>query len=85
MPTYFFMQVKSRKTHPLLYGSVVRFLLYGDFDRDVFASGGQVEVALVRKELRSLYFFEKVIKVLLTLEFLLHVRLFCLFIMSLWF
>ncbi|XP_045903847.1 structural maintenance of chromosomes flexible hinge domain-containing protein 1 isoform X2 [Micropterus dolomieu] len=45
--------VKSRKTHPLLYGSVVRFLLYGDFDRDVFASGGQVEVALEPRALHD--------------------------------
>jgi len=34
------------------YGVVERFLLYGDFDDDVFATGGDVEVRL---EPRSLY------------------------------
>ncbi|XP_044033095.1 structural maintenance of chromosomes flexible hinge domain-containing protein 1 isoform X2 [Siniperca chuatsi] len=43
--------VKSQKTVPILYGTVVRFLLYGDYKGDVFASGGQVEVALEPKAL----------------------------------
>jgi len=34
------------------YGVVERFLLYGDFDDDVFATGGDVEVRL---EPRTLY------------------------------
>jgi len=34
------------------YGVVERFLLYGEFDGDVFATGGDVEVRL---EPRSLY------------------------------
>jgi len=37
---------------PVAYGLVERFLLYGDFDDDVFATGGDVEVRL---EPRSLY------------------------------
>uniref|UniRef100_A0A8D0A8U5 Structural maintenance of chromosomes flexible hinge domain containing 1 n=1 Tax=Sander lucioperca TaxID=283035 RepID=A0A8D0A8U5_SANLU len=36
--------VKSQKTLPILYGSVVRFLLYGKHDGNVFATGGLVEV-----------------------------------------
>lgn len=46
----FFIQVKSQKTQPILYGSVVHFLLYGQHDGNVFATGGEVEVALVRKK-----------------------------------
>uniref|UniRef100_A0A8D3E1U3 Structural maintenance of chromosomes flexible hinge domain containing 1 n=1 Tax=Scophthalmus maximus TaxID=52904 RepID=A0A8D3E1U3_SCOMX len=45
--------VKSQKTIPILHGTVVQFLLYGDHDKDVFATGGQVEVCLVRKEFGS--------------------------------
>ncbi|XP_031148737.1 structural maintenance of chromosomes flexible hinge domain-containing protein 1 isoform X3 [Sander lucioperca] len=41
--------VKSQKTLPILYGSVVRFLLYGKHDGNVFATGGLVEVALEPK------------------------------------
>ena len=37
---------------PVAYGVVERFLLYGEFDDDVFATGGDVEVRL---EPRSLY------------------------------
>ncbi|XP_070409212.1 structural maintenance of chromosomes flexible hinge domain-containing protein 1 isoform X2 [Nothobranchius furzeri] len=44
--------VKSQKTQPLLYGSVVRFLLYGDHNQDVYATGGQVEI---RREPEALY------------------------------
>uniref|UniRef100_A0A7N8X1F2 Structural maintenance of chromosomes flexible hinge domain containing 1 n=1 Tax=Mastacembelus armatus TaxID=205130 RepID=A0A7N8X1F2_9TELE len=36
--------VKSQRTNPTLYGKVVRFLLYGNYKGDVFATGGQVEV-----------------------------------------
>lgn len=49
MPTLFFMQVKSQKTVPIVYGSVIQFLLYGDYKEDVYATGGLVEVALVNK------------------------------------
>lgn len=31
-----------------MYGSIVRFLLYGDHDGDVYGTGGLVEVSLVR-------------------------------------
>uniref|UniRef100_A0A7N8XT20 Structural maintenance of chromosomes flexible hinge domain containing 1 n=1 Tax=Mastacembelus armatus TaxID=205130 RepID=A0A7N8XT20_9TELE len=41
--------VKSQRTNPTLYGKVVRFLLYGNYKGDVFATGGQVEVALEPK------------------------------------
>uniref|UniRef100_A0A7N8YG44 Structural maintenance of chromosomes flexible hinge domain containing 1 n=1 Tax=Mastacembelus armatus TaxID=205130 RepID=A0A7N8YG44_9TELE len=46
--------VKSQRTNPTLYGKVVRFLLYGNYKGDVFATGGQVEVALVRKKFLEL-------------------------------
>ncbi|XP_063768798.1 structural maintenance of chromosomes flexible hinge domain-containing protein 1 isoform X2 [Eleginops maclovinus] len=36
--------VKSQKTQPIIYGSVVRFLLYGQHEGNVFATGGQVEI-----------------------------------------
>uniref|UniRef100_A0A3Q2WWV2 Structural maintenance of chromosomes flexible hinge domain containing 1 n=1 Tax=Haplochromis burtoni TaxID=8153 RepID=A0A3Q2WWV2_HAPBU len=35
--------VKTHNTNPILYGKVVQFLLYGNFDGDVYATGGQVE------------------------------------------
>ncbi|XP_042366251.1 structural maintenance of chromosomes flexible hinge domain-containing protein 1 [Plectropomus leopardus] len=41
--------VKTQKTQPIMYGSVVRFLLYGKHDGDIFATGGQVELALEPK------------------------------------
>uniref|UniRef100_A0A671UZU4 Structural maintenance of chromosomes flexible hinge domain containing 1 n=1 Tax=Sparus aurata TaxID=8175 RepID=A0A671UZU4_SPAAU len=40
--------VKSVKTQPIVYGKVVQFLLFGSYKGDVFATGGEVEVALVR-------------------------------------
>ncbi|KAM6977635.1 LOW QUALITY PROTEIN: structural maintenance of chromosomes flexible hinge domain-containing protein 1 [Aplochiton taeniatus] len=43
--------VKSQKTVPLFFGSVVRFLLYGDHDGDLYATGGNVEVAMEPKAL----------------------------------
>ncbi|XP_071341029.1 structural maintenance of chromosomes flexible hinge domain-containing protein 1 isoform X2 [Trachinotus anak] len=43
--------VKSLKTQPIHHGTVVRFLLYGDHEKDVFATGGLVEVCLEPKEL----------------------------------
>ncbi|KAK0131677.1 Structural maintenance of chromosomes flexible hinge domain-containing protein 1 [Merluccius polli] len=44
--SWVFLQIKSQRTQPIVYGSVVRFLLYGDHDGDVYATGGQVEVSL---------------------------------------
>uniref|UniRef100_A0A671UZE9 Structural maintenance of chromosomes flexible hinge domain containing 1 n=1 Tax=Sparus aurata TaxID=8175 RepID=A0A671UZE9_SPAAU len=38
--------VKSVKTQPIVYGKVVQFLLFGSYKGDVFATGGEVEVAL---------------------------------------
>lgn len=46
-------QVKSVKTQPIVYGSVVQFLLYGDHEGDVYATEGYVQIALVRKLINS--------------------------------
>lgn len=43
--------VKSVKTQPILFGSIVQFLLYGDHEGDVYATGGHVEITLEPKEL----------------------------------
>ncbi len=40
-------QVKITKTVPYFYGTIKRFLLYGDHDCDVYATGGDVEVVQV--------------------------------------
>uniref|UniRef100_A0A8U7ME37 Structural maintenance of chromosomes flexible hinge domain-containing protein 1 n=1 Tax=Corvus moneduloides TaxID=1196302 RepID=A0A8U7ME37_CORMO len=40
--------VKTTKTHPIFYGSIEKFFLYGDHDGDIFATGGEVQIALVR-------------------------------------
>uniref|UniRef100_H2M6M6 Structural maintenance of chromosomes flexible hinge domain containing 1 n=1 Tax=Oryzias latipes TaxID=8090 RepID=H2M6M6_ORYLA len=37
-----------RKKTPTLYGTVVRFLLCGEYDGDIFATGGEVEFTRVR-------------------------------------
>ncbi|XP_037311851.2 structural maintenance of chromosomes flexible hinge domain-containing protein 1 [Pungitius pungitius] len=42
--------VKSRKTVPIVYGRVGRFLLHGEHKGNVFATGGEVEVVLEPKE-----------------------------------
>ncbi|XP_068093326.1 structural maintenance of chromosomes flexible hinge domain-containing protein 1 isoform X2 [Hyperolius riggenbachi] len=42
--------VKTLKTIPLYYGSIVKFLLYGHHEGDVYASGGEVLIALEPKE-----------------------------------
>ncbi|XP_068566073.1 structural maintenance of chromosomes flexible hinge domain-containing protein 1 isoform X2 [Cebidichthys violaceus] len=47
--------VKSHKTVPILFGRVVRFLLYGKYEDGVFATGGEVEVVLEPKA-----FYDKV-------------------------
>ncbi|XP_069777834.1 structural maintenance of chromosomes flexible hinge domain-containing protein 1 isoform X2 [Narcine bancroftii] len=38
--------VKTVKTLPIIYGSIVRFLLYGDHEGDVFSTGGEVQIAM---------------------------------------
>ncbi|KAI3355352.1 hypothetical protein L3Q82_018194, partial [Scortum barcoo] len=43
--------VKSQKTNPIFCGTVVKFYLYGEHKKDVFATGGDVEVALEPKAL----------------------------------
>ncbi|CAB1349523.1 unnamed protein product [Coregonus sp. 'balchen'] len=43
--------VKSQKTQPIFFGSVIQFLLYGDHEGDVYATGGQVKVAMEPKAL----------------------------------
>nr|XP_057915298.1 structural maintenance of chromosomes flexible hinge domain-containing protein 1 isoform X2 [Doryrhamphus excisus] len=43
--------VKTQRTVPIMHGSVVRFLLYGTYDSDVFATGGHIEIQLEPKEL----------------------------------
>uniref|UniRef100_A0A8D2J829 Structural maintenance of chromosomes flexible hinge domain containing 1 n=1 Tax=Varanus komodoensis TaxID=61221 RepID=A0A8D2J829_VARKO len=43
--------VKTIKTLPILHGSIRKFFLYGDHDGDVYATGGDVEIALEPKEL----------------------------------
>ncbi|XP_061095529.1 structural maintenance of chromosomes flexible hinge domain-containing protein 1 [Conger conger] len=45
--------VKSMKTHPILFGTIVQFLLYGDHDGDVHSTGGQVQVAMEPKAIFS--------------------------------
>lgn len=40
--------MKTLKTHPILYGSIEKFYLYGDHDGDIFATGGEVQISLVR-------------------------------------
>uniref|UniRef100_A0A8C5ZDK0 Structural maintenance of chromosomes flexible hinge domain containing 1 n=1 Tax=Marmota marmota marmota TaxID=9994 RepID=A0A8C5ZDK0_MARMA len=39
-------KVKTIKTLPLFYGSIVRFFLYGDHDGEVYATGGEVQIAM---------------------------------------
>ncbi|KAM4719100.1 LOW QUALITY PROTEIN: structural maintenance of chromosomes flexible hinge domain-containing protein 1 [Anableps anableps] len=47
--------VKSQKTQPILYGRVNHFLLYGNYGRDIFATGGQVEITREPEELYEKY------------------------------
>uniref|UniRef100_A0AAQ5Z3E3 SMC hinge domain-containing protein n=1 Tax=Amphiprion ocellaris TaxID=80972 RepID=A0AAQ5Z3E3_AMPOC len=53
-------RVKSLRTNPVLYGTIVKFLLYGSYDGDVFATGGQVEVI---REPKALYDMTKIIPI----------------------
>ncbi|XP_028288424.1 structural maintenance of chromosomes flexible hinge domain-containing protein 1 [Parambassis ranga] len=50
--------VKSQKTQTIMYGTVARFLLFGNHDGDVYATGGLVELI---REPRALYNQTKVI------------------------
>ncbi|XP_039900102.1 structural maintenance of chromosomes flexible hinge domain-containing protein 1-like isoform X2 [Simochromis diagramma] len=52
--------VKTHNTNPILYGKVVQFLLYGNFDGDVYATGGQVEVS---REPKALWDMNKIVPI----------------------
>ncbi|XP_072234898.1 structural maintenance of chromosomes flexible hinge domain-containing protein 1 [Leuresthes tenuis] len=52
--------VKSHRTVPIYHGTVVRFLLFGHYDGDVFAPGGQVEI---KREPEALYGTTKIIPI----------------------
>uniref|UniRef100_A0A669DFZ1 Structural maintenance of chromosomes flexible hinge domain containing 1 n=1 Tax=Oreochromis niloticus TaxID=8128 RepID=A0A669DFZ1_ORENI len=52
--------VKTHNTNPILYGKVVQFLLYGNFDGDVYATGGQVEVS---REPKALWDMTKIVPI----------------------
>ncbi|NXY74727.1 SMHD1 protein, partial [Glareola pratincola] len=52
--------VKTVKTLPIFYGSIEKFFLYGDHDGDIFATGGEVQIAL---EPQALYAEMKVIPI----------------------
>lgn len=43
--------MKITKTVPYFYGTIKRFLLYGDHDCDVYATGGDIEVVQVNQTL----------------------------------
>nr|XP_015209938.1 PREDICTED: structural maintenance of chromosomes flexible hinge domain-containing protein 1 [Lepisosteus oculatus] len=43
--------VKSIKTQPIFCGSINQFLLYGDHEGDVYATGGEVQISLEPKAL----------------------------------
>lgn len=45
----FLSKVKTVKTHTIYHGSIQKFFLYGDHDGDVYATGGEVQIALVSK------------------------------------
>jgi hypothetical protein len=40
-------QVRIHRTLPILYGSVKQIWLFGDYDGDVYATGGELEVIQV--------------------------------------
>ncbi|XP_071952834.1 structural maintenance of chromosomes flexible hinge domain-containing protein 1-like [Antedon mediterranea] len=44
--------MRTTRTNPIIYGSIQRFMLFGDYNEDVFATGGDVEV---RQEPAMLY------------------------------
>ncbi|XP_017327848.1 structural maintenance of chromosomes flexible hinge domain-containing protein 1 isoform X1 [Ictalurus punctatus] len=43
-------KVKTMKTSPIVYGTVSQFLLYGDHEGDVYATGGHVQIVVEPKE-----------------------------------
>lgn len=43
----FLDQIRTQRTLPLICGTVKRFLLFGDHDGDVFATGGEMEIVQV--------------------------------------
>ncbi|KAL1006860.1 hypothetical protein UPYG_G00078180 [Umbra pygmaea] len=45
--------VKTTRTVPIFFGSIIRFLLYGHHDGDVYATGGDVELQLEPKALHD--------------------------------
>ncbi|XP_019402215.1 PREDICTED: structural maintenance of chromosomes flexible hinge domain-containing protein 1 [Crocodylus porosus] len=52
--------VKTIKTLPIFYGSIIKFFLYGDHDGDVYATGGEVEISL---EPQALYGEKRIIPI----------------------
>ncbi|KAM4688949.1 structural maintenance of chromosomes flexible hinge domain-containing protein 1 [Discoglossus pictus] len=42
--------VKSIKTVPIIYGSIVKFLLHGDHDGDIYATGGALRIEILNKK-----------------------------------
>ncbi|CAH1248010.1 SMCHD1 [Branchiostoma lanceolatum] len=44
--------VRTQRTVPIIYGTIQRFLLHGDYEGEVFATGGEMEM---RQEPSSLY------------------------------
>ncbi|KAI8505876.1 inactivation of X chromosome by DNA methylation [Branchiostoma belcheri] len=44
--------VRTQRTVPIIYGTIQRFLLHGDYEGEVFATGGEMEI---RQEPSSLY------------------------------
>ena len=45
-----FLQVRTLRTNPVVYGSIKRFFLYGHHDGDVYATGGEMELQQVSIE-----------------------------------
>ncbi|XP_060099927.1 structural maintenance of chromosomes flexible hinge domain-containing protein 1 [Heteronotia binoei] len=52
--------IKTIKTVPIFHGSILNFFLYGDHDGDVYATGGEVQIAL---EPQALYDEKKIIAI----------------------
>lgn len=44
-------QVKITRTLPTIYGVIQRFLLFGDHDEEVYATGGDLEIMQVRYDI----------------------------------
>ncbi|XP_054840467.1 structural maintenance of chromosomes flexible hinge domain-containing protein 1 isoform X2 [Eublepharis macularius] len=52
--------VKTIKTLPIFHGKILNFFLYGDHDADIYATGGEVQIAL---EPQALYNEKKIIPI----------------------